>query len=247
MQVGISREDIAIIKQKINQCAVIQAAVIYGSSLYEQNHTDIDIGILLIPTKNNVIPIKIFKTLRKLRTNLSKKLSRDIDLVPHTLDELSNFNSPLYYPRYNPALCFGLTIKGKFSLKSTTELNTKAFTSPAATAAYILMDNRTITRRQLLRPSNSKNKRIFIAKLIHGPGNALTYLALKQKRSKYLANPSDFHNSFRIFDRLYQTDYIKILKWIQKLQKDPKKIKFRSLVRLLNWYEELVSLVLSSK
>jgi hypothetical protein len=108
-----------------------------------------------------------------------------------------------------------------------------------------LHDNRTITRRQLLRENSSENWRIFIAKLIHGPGNILTYFALK-KGSGYSMNPSNTDVAFEVLDRLLGTDSQPIIERFLKAKDLIKRneFSFEQAVQIINWYESLLGTVL---
>ena len=107
-------------------------------------------------------------------------------------------------------------------------------------ARYIMYDNRTVCRRQLLRSLEGEEGRVFVSKLIHGPGAALTYLACRQ-RVEYLAQPSDAETSFLVFDITYGTYSAGVLGFLRRHQRG---IDFTAGLKLIRWYESLVRLVL---
>lgn len=215
----------------------ILSARVYGSFLYSAQSTDVDLAVMA-PSSCGVIAKDIYERLYRIRNHLCKTLNLDIDLVPHTFDEVEETGSPLWNPRYHPSLSFGIDVKERFPLPL--EI------SPTQNVSmYVLLDNRTVTRRQILRPSGPENWRIFLAKLIHGPGNALTLISLT-KGKQYMANPSDVQEAFKIFDQIYSTDSKVVLKQFNDAEKLIQEGVFslREAVWLLNWYEALVATVL---
>lgn len=184
---------------------LINAARVYGSSLYGESVVDLDIAII-IPSINGVVKHATYVRLHDLRKRLCKIFKADIDLVPHTVDEVQDINSPLWHPRYNPSLVFGRDIKGKFPIKPISYDQPNNFNP----ASFILHDTRTITRRQAIRSLRGEEARIFLAKLSHGPGNALTYISSCRKR-EYKVDPSNTKLAFEIFGVEYDVNYKKML------------------------------------
>lgn len=216
----------------------IKAGRIYGSSLYSEDVIDLDIAIM-IPSSCGIVSHSVYKRLYRTRERLCKLFRIDIDLVPHTIDEIKDINSPLWHPRYNPSLVFGRNIKGKFCIRP--------LSRPTNPASFILHDTRTIARRQVIRSLRGEEARIFIAKLAHGPGNALTYLSFCKGR-KYDLDPSDIKEAFEAFDTRYNLDSKRISSYIEESKKillNTGKLPMRRALNILSWYELLVMVVLS--
>lgn len=137
------------LRKIIKREKLIKAARIYGSSLYAdlyvENIIDLDIAII-IPSVNGIVDQSVYMHLYKLRKKLCHIFKIDIDLVPHTIDEIKDINSPLWHPRYNPSLVFGMDLKGKFPIKPILygQLSVRNRFDPTS---FILHDTRTITRR----------------------------------------------------------------------------------------------------
>jgi len=104
------------VTDSINKCKHILSARIYGSWLHDANTIDLDIAVM-IKSKDGIVDSSVYRYLRNFRSGLAKSTNCDIDLVPHTLDEVEDLNSPLWYPRYNPSLIFGENIKGIFPIQ----------------------------------------------------------------------------------------------------------------------------------
>ncbi len=217
----------------------VLAARVYGSFLTRRDALlpDLDLAIM-IPSDNGVVDHTTYKNLLHLRTYLCNTLKHDIDLIPHTLDEVEEQSSPLWNPRYHPSFHFGINVKGNFPIPESISCIQNA-------SVYILLDNRTITRRQLLRLSFQENWRIFLAKLIHGPGNALTLQAL-QNGHRYVVNPSDIEQSFSMFDKMYGTDSRTIIKQFRhaELLIQQNIFSFEHALQFIRWYEAFVATVL---
>lgn len=219
-----------------NVACILQARV-YGSWLYNEQSVDMDIAVV-IRSEFGVVSSHDYRTLRELRFFLCEKTGQDIDLVPHTDDEFIDRNSPLWYPRYNPSLVFGQNLKGDFRISS---ISTSAHSfSFADLTAYVLHDNRTICRRQLVRSFYGEEARIFVSKLIHGPGNALTYHACKS-RSDYILPPSNLEECFDAFDRLYGVSSLQAIDFLRRCKESLDQEKAYA---LMNWYEHMINIVL---
>jgi hypothetical protein len=110
--------------------------------------------------------------------------------------------------------------------------------------AYVLLDNRTICRRQLVRSLDPNEARIFVSKILHGPGNAVTYYSCKNK-VELNVSPSDLEQSLKIFDEVFQLNSKPALEFLKNCKNNV--IDFDQGVKLLQWYENLVSFVLYGK
>ncbi|MFH1193169.1 MAG: hypothetical protein V1656_02530 [Candidatus Jorgensenbacteria bacterium] len=223
----------------LNKCRHILSARAYGSWFYNSDVIDLDIAVM-IPSHNGIVESHVYGDLRKLRKSLVRDTRCDIDLIPHTIDEVDNFNSPLWYPRYNPSLTFGKDIKGKFIVKPPHNNNGLSL---ADIAAYVIFDNRTVCRRQLVRSFKQEEYRIFISKLMHGPGNILTYNALRQG-SKYVCSPSDLFGCFKKFDIAYKVSSAPVMRFLKQCRKN---CTFQNGLKIMRWYELLVALTFYSK
>ena len=204
-----------IIGEVIEPLGFITSAIVYGSSLYAENSADVDVAVM-VRSDHGVVEANDYENLLRTRTALNVAVARDVDLVPHTSDEIDDLTSPLWYPRYNPSLCAGIPLKGGFRVESSS-LRDVSFGFQDI-ARYIMYDNRTVCRRQLLRSLEGEEGRVFVSKLIHGPGAALTYLACRQ-RVEYLAQPSDAETSFLVFDITYGTYSAGVLGFLRRHQR----------------------------
>lgn len=214
----------------------ITHARIYGSWLYNEQSVDMDVAIV-VQSEFGVIDSQHYRILHELRMSLCEKAGQDIDLVPHTEDEFTDRNSPLWYPRYNPSLVFGRNLKGGFRISPiSTSVHSFSF---ADLTAYVLHDNRTICRRQLVRSFNGEEGRVFVSKLLHGPGNALTYYGCRMK-TDYVIPPSDLEGSFDAFDRLYSVTSLPAIEFLRQCKKS---LDQERGILLMNWYENLVDMV----
>lgn len=115
----ISDEKVRIleyVKTVLEKSKDILSARVYGSWLYSEESIDLDICIM-IPSNKGIVDSSVYQRLKIERRKLSEKTGQDVDLVPHTLDEINDFRSGLYYPRYNPSLFTGRDIKGKLEIQ----------------------------------------------------------------------------------------------------------------------------------
>lgn len=231
------KETLKNIKAALQGVDYISSARVYGSWLYNELSVDVDVAVMVV---NNfgVIDPNHYYLLRDLRKSLSVKVGQDIDLVPHTNDELTDYSSPLWYPRYNPSLVFGCDIKDVFHVAPASMI-IHSF-SFADLTRYVLHDNRTICRRQLVRSLNDEEGRIFVSKLLHGPGNALTYQACRHKVD-YLTSPSNLQECFDVLDRIYGVDSTPALAFFLACKRA---MNFDRGVLLMNWYENLFNLII---
>lgn len=229
-----------ILRQVIDNiinCEQILSARIYGSWFYDEMTADLDIAVM-VPSIDGIVNIEVYQTLNQIRQRLCELTHCDIDLVPHTMDETTNINSPLWHPRYNPSLVFGENIKGNFMIQPIYEkMSSTDFTG---VTSNILLDNRTICRRQLIRSLTIDEARIFVSKLLHGPGNALTYYSLRNGL-EYICAPSDLSSCFKNFDRLYRVDSVPAMQFLTKCKKE---LSLEDALELMFWYENLVALTL---
>ena len=234
------KEMISDLTEDLQLCQNVISAVIYGSWLSQEKLTDIDVAIV-IPSSNGVVENNTYLALKELRESLALKLDRDIDLVPHTSDEFKDKRSPLYYPRYNPSLIFGRRIKGHFPIEPIYDIK-KKFGFKDLTA-YVLYDNRTICRRQLMRTLDGEAGRIYVSKLIHGLGNALTYYSCSVGKP-FLTSPSDLSRCQYLFDEVYSVNTSLMREFFDKCKTD---VNFNQATMLMYWYENLLNLVLKGK
>ncbi|MBT3464822.1 hypothetical protein HN451_07550 [archaeon] len=224
------------ISKALNDSGQILSARIYGSWLYNEKSVDLDVAIM-IPSQDGIVEPDVYRKLYELRKSLCDNTRHDIDLIPHTTDEKLNINSPLWYPRYNPSLVFGKNIKDKFPVQSSHTIK-KLFNFSDLTA-YVLFDNRTICRRQLVRSLNEEEARIFVSKLLHGPGNALSYYSYKNGLA-YICPPSDLSECFVQFDKIYNVDSTPAMQFINQCKKG---MLLEDALKLIHWYEHLIALI----
>ena len=225
------------VKNGLENSKEILSAKAYGSWMYSEKSRDLDIFVI-IPSNEGIVDPNTYHHLSSLRKNLCEQTKQDVDLVPHTQDEIKDHRSTLYYPRYNPSLVSGKNLKGKTEIEPVFNKNDKF--DYGDLSAYILLDNRTICRRQLIRSFNESEGKIFVSKTLHGPGNALTYYSCKQK-IPYLLSPSDLSGSLKAFDEIYKVNSSPAIEFFSYCKK---KLDFEKALVLLKWYEHLVQLVL---
>lgn len=227
-------EEVIVALQNVD---CIRHGRVYGSWLYNEQSVDMDIAVI-VRSEFGVVNHHDYRALQKLRLSLCEETGQDIDLVPHTDDEFVDRNSPLWYPRYNPSLVFGRNLKGDFHISSIS-VSAHSF-SFADLTAYVLHDNRTICRRQLIRSFRDEEWRIFVSKLLHGPGNALTYWACRS-RTDYTIPPSNLEGCFEVFDRMYGVNSLPAIGFLRRCKEvfDQEKAYL-----LMNWYEHLMNIVL---
>lgn len=226
-----------LVRSVIAACDSILSARVYGSWLHDERSVDLDTAIM-VKSNHGVVSPEAYRELQMIRSTLCFETGNDIDLVPHTDDELDDVNSPVWYPRYNPSLAFGQDLKGSFPV-SRISLSDRYFTFSDLTA-YVLHDNRTICRRQLVRSLNREEGRIFVSKLLHGPGNALTYHACRNKLD-YQCSPSEITRCFQMFDEIFGVDSSPAMSFLRSCKL---KLDQESAINLMRWYENLMNLVL---
>ena len=146
------------ISTAVNKENCILDAILYGSSKYDFSNVDIDVCVV-IRTVWGKMDADTIQSLKKIKQSLSYSTRFDIDLVPHSIDELSDFCSPLYYPKYNPSLSNGIRLKGNAIKDSNFSLTFNA----SSLAKFVILDTRTITRRQILRDSKPNEIHVFLA------------------------------------------------------------------------------------
>lgn len=232
------QEILQTVIQTIRECSEISAARVYGSWLFDERSVDLDIAVM-VPSMGFVVDSGTYVALRDMRAKLCGLVGQDIDLVPHTEDELTNPISPFWYPRYNPSLVHGTDIKGSIDLEPVT-CRSEIF-DYSSMAEYVILDNRTITRRQLARTLSPGEARIFASKLLHGPGNALTYIACKRRIKDYIRSPSDLRGCIGALDREFGLETGPATGFLEACKGG---IGFTDALRLMWWYEHLVSAVL---
>jgi len=231
------QQTVAVIQEILKDSPGILTAEIYGSWLHSEASIDLDVAAI-VPSEDGVVAPDIYVGLRALRGVLANRTKQDIDLIPHTQDEIDDFRSPLYNPRYNPSLIEGLNIKGSLGIIPSYE-RAEMFDF-GDQAASVLYDNRTVCRRQLIRSFTPQEGRIFVSKLSHGPGNALTYYALKH-RIPYLASPSDWFGALYHSDELYGLESDPALEFLRKCRNGADE---EAAAKLMNWHEHLLAAVL---
>lgn len=239
-------EALNAIRATIRKEPVVVAALAYGSSLYgADNFVDIDVAFI-IPSRLGIVEPSVYRRLRLLRKTCLVLGKSDIDIVPHTRDELDDSASSLWSPKHYPSLFCGLAIKGSLPIRRLTK---KDRTLPVRIthARMILHETRTITRRQIVRSTELPGEmRIYLSKLLHGPGNALTYLAECKGRDLDV-DPSNIPVAFARLDSVLKTDSTDILRYFANCKKfltDHGRLPLNRALNLLRWYECLMSTVL---
>jgi predicted nucleotidyltransferase len=231
---------LSLISETLVASDCVLSAKMYGSWLCDEMSVDCDIAVI-IPSVSGVVDSNVYRLLLSLRDRLVEATGNDIDLVPHTIDELDDLRSPLWYPRYNPSLVSGVLVKGEFSVLPITK-NERMF-SFADLTAYVIHDNRTICRRQLVRSLQGESGRIFVSKLLHGAGNALTFYAC-QNKTEYLSSPSDIDGCFEALDRTYGVDSKPARAFLRGCKRS---FDFEKGLLLMSWYESLAALVFNQE
>ena len=224
---------LSLIRETLSSKEYIRSGLVYGSSLLTWQETpDIDTAVM-VDSFDGVVAREVYQDLKDTRKFLCQTTGCDIDLVTHTEDEINDESSPLFNARYYPSLKYGVSVKENFPIP-----DRPAFYQDAA--KYVMHDNRTITRRQVLRVNGEGNWGIFLSKLHHGPGNAMTYL-YNHGLVTTLGNPSDVPESFKAYDNFFGTDSSLVQDAIAQAKEKIKshEFTFDNGVTLLNWYEKL--------
>lgn len=211
----------------------VHSARIYGSWIY-QDGVDLDIAVI-VEAENGIIPISVYCTLADARQKLTEIANTDVDLICHSNDEINDNRSPLWHPRYNPSLAFGVTIKGELPI-TCCSLKKVSF-DYADICMYTLLDHRTLCRRQMLRSFNKGSTEFVLSRILHGPANALVYHCCKH-RMELPCSTSDMVKSFVFFDKYYSVNSGRVLSKLAKLTA----LDMNTALPLMNWYEALVSL-----
>jgi|GEM_PF-1633129 len=215
----------------------VLSAGVYGSWLYHLESSDIDIA-LVIKSKNGVVDSESYRIHNQYRTLLSEEICMDVDLVPHTEDEIDDLNSPLWYPKSNPSLCYLYPLVGTLLIKPITAVRQDYKLEDVA--AFLIHENRTVCRRQLTRTVTGECGRIFVSKMLHGTANALTYYACRG-RSGFVCTPSDLNDCFNKFDFYFDLDSRPAKEYLFESKKT---FNFNRALNLMKWYEHLLGFVL---
>ncbi len=226
-----------------NICSIVSehnevaSSRIYGSWLTLDKCSDMDIAIL-VKSAEGIISSEHVNSLKELRDRLTKEsgANTDIDLVPHTEDELMDKCSPIWNPRQNPSLQFSLLLGGDFPVPVANQIETPY--SVADLKIIQMHDARTICRRQILRSLTGERGRIFVSKLKHGAGDAIILKACKE-HTPLLYGPSETDKCFTEFDNLYGVDSTNVRNLITNHLGG---ITHDDGLCLLKWYEALFNL-----
>jgi predicted nucleotidyltransferase len=237
-QAESKQEILEVVRKRVEECPQIETARAYGSWLFQEDSSDLDVAVIVHSDKG-IVPPESYDVLRALRSDISLSTKQDIDLVPHTDDEIGDLRSPLFHPRYNPSLLSGYDVKGAFLVKPSYDLH--ASFSFADVAAYTLHDNRTICRRQLVRSLQAEEARIYASKLLHGPGNALTYYACS-RGIPYIESPSNQDVALEQCDRVFGLQSGPAKAFLASCKNG--ELSFDDAKKLMCWYEHLMNAVL---
>jgi predicted nucleotidyltransferase len=96
----------------------VLSARVYGSFLYGNSSADLDMAIMA-KSNSGFVDISTYQRLLQLRYKLCRTIDLDVDLIPHTEDEVTERGSTLWNPRYHPSLKFGLDVKNSFPVPET--------------------------------------------------------------------------------------------------------------------------------
>ncbi len=167
----------SIIRNVFNALDFIKTAIVYGTNAKEIN-PDNDLDIAVVLEEASVIPAETFQKLFHIRKKLQEFYKVDIDLVPHTLDELEkNTISPLTYPHNSPALAFGIPLKGELpNIYKLIDVNHKV--SNADLLKFHLSLDRATIRRFACKKCTPKEKQVFLNKLSSIPQTIINIQAL---------------------------------------------------------------------
>lgn len=223
-----------ILRKSIEQIPEIISARVYGSWLHEEDSIDLDVAAV-VASEDGVVPAGSYGRLRTLRNSLLKDIGNDVDLISHTEDEVEDIRSPFYNPCYNPSLVEGRDIKSSLAIRPSYAL--KDVLNFGDLAASVLYDNRTVCRRQLVRTLSEEEARVFIGKLSHGPGNALTLYACKHHIG-YIESPSDWFGALYQCDELYGLESDPALDFLRECRSG---VDEKTAAALMNWHEHLLA------
>lgn len=190
------------IKKKLKENTYIYAAIYYGTSSVSSNERE-DLDLAIILNVDNEIDLDCFIKLIEFRKELIEITHRDIDLIPHTLDEVMDQLSPLYNPRYNPPLTYGTILKGNIKINMTDNISIK---QSDILKSYILLD-RTIIRRLICREYSHSDNIVFINKIKKTIFNIINYLSIKNGINYYNINEDNIEKNIEILDLIYRSSF----------------------------------------
>lgn len=225
------------VTEALQEMDFIIAAGVYGSWLHHDNSNDIDIA-LIIDSKHGVVNPECYYLLKEYRQSISREINQDVDLVPHTEDELDDLCSPLWYPKSNPSLCYLYPLIGNINLKSISVV--KQIWQVQDLAAFIIHENRTVCRRQLTRHINGESGRIFVSKMLHGAANALTYYSCRG-RAGFVGNPSNVDECLDRLDLYFDLDTSAARNFLLSCKEN---LNYDRALQMMYWYEHLLGTVL---
>lgn len=223
---------LALIVQGIQDSPQVQSALLYGSYLQRSESRDCDIAAF-VPSAAGVVHIEVYRALAELRRGLGELTGHDIDLVPHTLDELFDLRSTLHYPKVNPALCSARAIKGEIVIRPSS-LRDQQF-DYADLAVFALQDTRTLCRRQLVRTLEGEAGRIYVSKLSHAPVNAVNLHSYRQHEA-FRPFPAEFWAGLGVFDEVYRTRSLGVAELMARCRAE---LTFELGLQLMFWFEHV--------
>lgn len=235
-------EKYELLSHKLEEYDFVKAMIVYGSWLFDDNSADMDVAVF-IDSEQGIVDPKIYDQLMHVRQWFNHEVSStdDLDLIPHTEDEYKDKRSPIWLPKSNQALAYGIYY---FDVQRIYAMQNMQYNFTNTDLVAMLMhDTRTICRRQLTRNLDGEAGRIFVSKLLHGPANALTHFSCLNNRN-IIGEPANLKRTFELFDIYFQVDSKPAWNFLFDCKRNFNRKKALSLMR---WYEHLMGLVLYGK
>ncbi len=190
------------IKERLSKNSFIYAAIYYGTSSVSLNEKE-DLDLAIILNVDSEIDLDYFIKLIKIRKELIEISHKDIDLIPHTLDEVIDNLSPLYNPRYNPPIVYGKILKGQIKISVPSNILVK---QSDILKSYISLD-RTIIRRLICRDYSCSDNIVLINKIKKIAPNIINYLTIKNNINYYNIDENNIENNIEILDLIYKIPF----------------------------------------
>jgi hypothetical protein len=190
------KHTLSIIQEFFKDKDEVMSVIAYGTFIETGMESDLDICVIL--NKKNSLSAADFKSLSAYRNALIGLTGKDIDLVPHSLDELApNSLTPLTYPWHNPSLALGRILKGTISIPQCVTMKDLIFTH-SDTAKYHLLLDRTLIRRAACREGTDRDNDIILNKIRRLPYNIINYLSITSGHEYMNLDPDNYIGNLSI-------------------------------------------------
>ncbi len=193
---NIMKDELLPIKKFFSDKLYVRYAIAYGTLV--ETGVDADLDICLILDSKVSFSSEDFMKLTQYRNSLVKELNKDIDLIPHSLDELDfEVLTPLTYPWNNPSLVHGEILKGDLSIPQSINIENKKFTQTDVAKYHLLLD-RTLIRRSVCREGDSLDEDVFFNKIKQLPYNIVNYLSTASGEKCLKLDPNNYEENLKL-------------------------------------------------